>query len=102
MKHELATQVQNHVPSHLAGQNKDIVIYEVVRIVMRETNSLGFILQPSMKPETHRAINHVIIDALVTKYAQYTMAYASISDVVTDLIDELAKNGLSLSEVAHV
>lgn len=101
MNRQLAERVKRKVPPQIKEQGKELLIYEVVRIVMRETDGLGFSMQPSMKPEDHHEMKRLIITALVNKHALYTSTHASVGDIITDLLEEFENHGLSLAEVVH-
>jgi len=97
LKCSLTQALDATIPHTIAAQGKDILICEIVRMLVDESTKLGFLLSPSPRDaEGYRNRKSCLVRALQEKYAQYKGSHASIKNIVSDLIDEAAKIGVSI------
>lgn len=79
----------------IAQQRKSILIHEVVRIVFDEDVGIN-IFPPAKDPQEHHDRKFKIGEMLNNLYDQYHGQYASVRDVVTDLLSEAEKQHLTI------
>lgn len=97
MKHLLVQALEANIPDTIKRQGKNILICEIVRMLMSESITLGYrFFPPRTTRREQRNQEFYLVRVLQDKYAEYKGPYASIKNIVSDLIDEATKIGVSI------
>jgi endonuclease/exonuclease/phosphatase (EEP) superfamily protein YafD len=97
LKQRLTRVLEANIPQTIKAQEKNILICEVVRLLVDENARLGFHVLPEVTHEaTRRDRKSRLAQVLYDKYAQYKGPHALIKNIISDLIDEANKIGVTI------
>lgn len=100
IKEAVASEVAMYIAPEIVRQQKYVLIPEVVRIVFDHQGKLGINIFPLVKDhqEQHdRKYNFTKM--LCALYGRYDNPFASVHDIVTDLMAEAGQQGLTIAIV---
>ena len=96
-KRAVTERIYQQIAPEIARQEKHVVIPEVVRMLLDDHHKLGIVVLPQPKDDNDLyQRKHDICNELDRLYAEYTSSFASIGDIMTDLVDMIEKRNLCI------